>query len=312
MEPGFPDLSIGIDETSDIENTVNDLIENGVTFLKSYEMLSKETYLELLQIARKNNLRVTGHIPLSIDLEEAIEAGLGGMQHVRNMDIACSLDAPELLTKRRKELENENAIAGSALRTKIHSAQRYYAIGNHDPERCLKIIKKLAEFGVFQTPTLTINTLDSRRFYADPEWQKTYQYLPTKARDDWQEGSDKLSGESAGENDVIFDKWSLDLVKIMNEEGVRIIAGTDTPIGYLTPGYSLHKELELLFEAGMTQREVLRSATITPAEFLNIEDQIGTIDEGKLADLVILNSNPLDSISNTQDIYLVISKGKKL
>ena len=312
MEPGFPDLSIGIDETSDIENTVNDLIENGVTFLKSYEMLSKETYLELLQIARKNNLRVTGHIPLSIDLEEAIEAGLGGMQHVRNMDIACSLDAPELLTKRRKELENENAIAGSALRTKIHSSQRYYAIGNHDPERCLKIIKKLAEFGVFQTPTLTINTLDSRRFYADPEWQKTYQYLPTKARDDWQEGSDKLSGESASENDVIFDKWSLDLVKIMNEEGVRIIAGTDTPIGYLTPGYSLHKELELLFEAGMTQREVLRSATITPAEFLNIEDQIGTIDEGKLADLVILNSNPLDSISNTQDIYLVISKGKKL
>ncbi len=127
-----------------------------------------------------------------------------------------------------------------------------------------------------------------------------------------QEGSDKLSGESAGENDVIFDKWSLDLVKIMNEEGVRIIAGTDTPIGYLTPGYSLHKELELLFEAGMTQREVLRSATITPAAFLNIEDQIGTIDEGKLADLVILNSNPLDSISNTQDIYLVISKGKKL
>ena len=111
---------------------------------------------------------------------------------------------------------------------------------------------------------------------------------------------------------MIFDEWSLDLVKIMNEEGVRIIAGTDTPIGYLTPGYSLHKELELLFEAGMSQREVLRSATITTAEFLNIEDQIGTIDEGKLADLVILNSNPLDSISNTQDIYLVISKGKKL
>ena len=161
-------------------------------------------------------------------------------------------------------------------------------------------------------PAKARSSARSRRFYADPEWQKTYQYLPTKARDDWQEGSDKLSRESAGENDVIFDKWSLDLVKIMNEEGVRIIAGTDTPIGYLTPGYSLHKELELLFEAGMTQREVLRSATITPAEFLNIEDQIGTIDEGKLADLVILNSNPLDSISNTQDIYLVISKGKKL
>ena len=170
-EPGFPELSIGIDETSDIDNVVHDLLENGVTFLKSYEMLSKETYLELLQIAKKNNLRVTGHIPLSIDLEEAIEAGLGGMQHIRNMDLACSLDAPELLIKRREKLSNKKGIAGSALRTEIHSSQRYYAIDNYDSERCLRIIKKLAASEVFQTPTLTINTFGSRRFYANPEWR---------------------------------------------------------------------------------------------------------------------------------------------
>ena len=309
QEPGFPELSIGIDENSNIENVVNGLLDNGVTFLKSYEMLSKDTYLELLQIAKENNLRVTGHIPLSIDLEEAIEAGLGGMQHIRNMDLACSLDAPKLLTKRRSQLKNENAIAGSALRTKIHSAQRYYSIDNHDPKRCLKIIKKLATYGVFQTPTLTINTLDSRRFYADPEWRETYQYLPEEARKNWDEGSIESTNLAVTDNALIFDKWSLDLVNIMNQEGVKIIAGTDTPIGYLTPGYSLHKELELLFEAGMTAREVLRSATITPAEFLNMEKQMGTIVKDKLADLVILNSNPLESISNTQDIHMVISKG---
>ena len=308
-EPGFPELSIGIDETSDIDNVVHDLLENGVTFLKSYEMLSKETYLELLQIAKKNNLRVTGHIPLSIDLEEAIEAGLGGMQHIRNMDLACSLDAPELLIKRREKLSNKNSIAGSALRTDIHSSQRYYAIDNYDSERCLRIIKKLAASEVFQTPTLTINTFGSRRFYANPEWRENYQYLPEQARETWQEGSLNLAKEEITENDLIFDQWSLNLVNIMNQEGVKIIAGTDTPIGYLTPGYSLHKELELLFEAGMTAKEVLRSATITPAEFLNIENKIGTIDEGKLADLLILNQNPLESIKNTQDIHLVIAKG---
>jgi imidazolonepropionase-like amidohydrolase len=108
---------------------------------------------------------------------------------------------------------------------------------------------------------------------------------------------------------MTFDKWSLNLVNIMNREGVKIIAGTDTPIGYLTPGFSLHKELELLSEAGMTNKEVLHSATIAPAEFLNIQNEIGTIEEGKLADLVILNQNPLESIKNTQDIYLVIAKG---
>jgi len=308
-EPGFPELSIGIDQTSDIDNVVHDLLENGVTFLKSYEMLSKETYLELLQIAKKNNLRVTGHIPLSIDLEEAIEAGLGGMQHIRNMDLACSLDAPELLIKRREKLSNKNGIAGSALRTEVHSSQRYYAIDNYDSERCLRIIKKLAASEVFQTPTLTINTFGSRRFYANPEWRENYQYLPEQTREAWQEGSLDLAKEEITENDLIFDQWSLNLVNIMNQEGVKIIAGTDTPIGYLTPGYSLHKELELLFEAGMTAKEVLRSATITPAEFLNIENKIGTIDKGKLADLLILNKNPLESIKNTQDIHLVIAKG---
>ena len=295
-EPGFPELSIGIDENSNIEDVVNDLLENGVTFLKSYEMLSKETYLELLQIAKKNNLRVTGHIPLSIDLEEAIDAGLGGMQHVRNMDLACSQDAPELLTKRRAKLENKNNIAGSALRTNIHLSQRYYSIDNHDAKRCLRIIKKLAASGVFQTPTLTINTFGSRRFYADEQWRETYEYLPKQIRLEWQKDSLTLAEKDIANNDLIFDKWSLDLVNIMNQEGVKIIAGTDTPIGYLTPGYSLHKELELLFEAGMTTKEVLRSATITPAEFLNIENEIGTIEEGMLADLLILNGNPLKSI----------------
>ena len=87
------------------------------------------------------------------------------------------------------------------------------------------------------------------------------------------------------------------------------MAGTDTPIGYLTPGYSLHKELELLVEAGLSPRQALRSATITPAEFFNLEHQMGSLDQGKVADILILNNNPLNAIKHTQDIYKVISKG---
>ena len=310
LEPGFPNLSIGIDENSNISGVVDGLIAEGVTFLKSYEMLTRDTYLELLKVASQNGLRVTGHVPLSIDLEEAIEAGLGGMQHVRNMDLACAKDAEVLLDERQISLENEDEIAGSALRTHIHSSQRYYAIDNTDDERCLRIIKKLSEYGVFQTPTLTINTFDSRRFYADPEWRETYSELPKAAKEDWMNGSLKLAEVDATEDALKFDAWSLMLVEKMHAEGVKIIAGTDTPIGFLTPGYSLHKELELLSEAGLSNLEVLKSATITPAEFFGIEDQMGTIEVGKLADLVILNDNPLESISNTQNIHKVIAKGK--
>ena len=310
MEPGFPNLSIGIDETSNIPEVVDGLVKEGVTFLKSYEMLTRETYLELLKVAGQNGLRVTGHVPLSIDLEEAIEAGLGGMQHVRNMDLACAKDADNLLDDRQVSLENEASIAGSALRTHIHSSQRYYAIDNTDDERCLRIIMKLSEYGVFQTPTLTINTFDSRRFYADPKWRETYQELPEAAENNWMQGSLRLANIDVTENAKKFDAWSISLVNKMHQEGVKIIAGTDTPIGYLTPGYSLHKELELLSEAGLSNMDVLRSATITPAEFFGMENQMGTIEVGKLADLVILDKNPLMSISNTQSIHRVIVKGQ--
>ncbi len=309
-EIGFPELSIGVDDNTDSEAVVNGLLNQGVSFLKTYEMLSAKTFLDLLAIAQEKNLRVTGHIPLSIDLIEAIDAGLGGMQHIRNLDLACANNAEEILAKRQALLKNKDSLPGSALRTKIHQLQRFVAIGNLDEERCNKVIRQLAANNVFQTPTLTINTLDSKRFYADQEWRDTYQFLPKTLQKNWYIGSIDMAKEEVSENDKIFEDWSMKIVSLFNKNGVKIIAGTDTPIGFLTPGYSLHKELELLVEAGLTPLQALRSATITPAEFFNLENKMGTIEPGKYADLVILNSNPLDSIKNTQNIHMVIAKGE--
>ena len=309
MEPGFPDLSIGIDESSDIEGIVDGLVSDGASFLKSYEMLSRPTYLRLLQIAEEKGLRVTGHIPLSIDLLEAIDAGLGGMQHIRNLDLACSTDADEFRAQRGVLLSNSDNLAGSALRSQIHRSQRYTAIASFDEVRCNAIIKALAKNDVYQTPTLTINTFGSKRFYADPKWRETYKGLPKAVEERWQEESLRLAKQAVTENDAIFDNWSMKIVSLFNKNKVKILAGTDTPIGYLTPGYSLHKELELLVEAGLSPRQALRSATITPAEFFNLEHQMGSLDQGKVADILILNNNPLSAIKHTQDIYKVISKG---
>jgi hypothetical protein len=309
LEPGFPDLSVGIDESSDIEGIVDELTAKGATFLKSYEMLSRPTYLKLLQVAEEKGLRVTGHIPLSIDLMEAIDAGLGGMQHIRNLDLACSIEADEIRAQRGVLLSNRGEIPGSALRSKIHSEQRYTAIENFDETRCNSIIEALAENDVYQTPTLTINTFGSKRFFADAQWRETYKFLPKTLQKTWQTESLRLSAQTVDPNDVIFGNWSMKMVSLFNENNIKILAGTDTPIGYLTPGYSLHKELELLVEAGLSPREALRSATIAPAEFFNLENKMGSLDEEKVADILILNHNPLNDIKNTQDIYKVILKG---
>ena len=90
------------------------------------------------------------------------------------------------------------------------------------------------------------------------------------------------------------------------------MAGTDTPIGYLIPGRSLHIELEVLVESGFSNLEAIKTATINPATFFGLEDKVGRIKNGYKADLVILNSNPLDKIRNTQDIYKVIKNGHLL
>ena len=308
-EPGFPELSIGVNESTDLEALINDLIKEGVSFLKTYEMLSPSTFGRLVKIAKQKNLRVTSHIPLSMDLTKAVDAGLDGMQHIRNLDLACAENADEILMQRQELLKNLHKLPGSSLRTKIHQSQRYAALDNIDENRCNKIIKYLATNNVFQTPTLTINTVGSKRFFADSKWQDTYKFLPLEVQKTWLNNSLNLSQQPVSENNKMFEDWSMKIVSLLNKQGVKIIAGTDTPIGFLTPGFSLHKELELLVEAGLTPLQALRSATITPAEFFNLENKMGTIETGKYADLVILNSNPLKDIQNTQDIYKVILKG---
>jgi imidazolonepropionase-like amidohydrolase len=116
-----------------------------------------------------------------------------------------------------------------------------------------------------------------------------------------------------GQNtDTTFPDWSLFLVGLMHEAGVPIGAGTDTPIGFAAPGYSLHSELEMLVRAGLSPMEALRAATLRPAEFFGLESEMGTIEPGRLADLVLLQGNPLDDITHTRSVQAVVTKGQFL
>ena len=100
------------------------------------------------------------------------------------------------------------------------------------------------------------------------------------------------------------------MITHLKNANVEIMAGTDTPIAFLIPGFSLHNELVLLVEGGLTPLEALRSATLLPAQYFNMDDVLGTIESGKLADLVLLDANPLDDIRNTKTINSVIRNGK--
>jgi imidazolonepropionase-like amidohydrolase len=103
-----------------------------------------------------------------------------------------------------------------------------------------------------------------------------------------------------------------DLTGQINHAGVPILAGTDCPNPYVYPGFSLHDELGLLVHAGLTPAEALRTATINPARFLGLTDSLGVVATGKVADLVLLDGNPLQDIANTKRIRAVIQGGRLL
>ena len=141
---------------------------------------------------------------------------------------------------------------------------------------------------------------DWRLKYVKPSWKARWLKMTKDsagtAPDEWLKSRDTLKKEKA-------------LIGKMRRAGVLILAGTDDANPYVFPGFSLHDELALLVESGLTPIEALQTATINPARFFGKENSFGTIEKGKLADLVLLDANPLENIGNTGKIYSVVFDG---
>ncbi len=103
-----------------------------------------------------------------------------------------------------------------------------------------------------------------------------------------------------------------EVVGMMNRARVEFLAGTDVSNPYCFPGFSLHDELALLVDVGLSPMEALQSATLNPARFLGKEKELGTVEKGKIADLVLLEANPLEDIRNTTKINSVVLNGRLL
>jgi hypothetical protein len=163
--------------------------------------------------------------------------------------------------------------------------------------------------GTWQCPTLTV--LRSAAYRDDSAFTNDgrVRFIPRQVLQRWRQRIVNPSGESYAHAKRLFEK-ALEIVRDMRRAGVLLLAGTDTGNPYCFPGFSLHDELVLLVKAGLTPGESLRAATINPAKFLGLDQKLGTIEQGKLADLVLLQANPLEDIRNTQSIDAVIVNGQ--
>ena len=310
-DPGHPPLSVGLPTVTDVAEQIDLLHSQGVDLLKAYEMLTPDQFATVIEKAKEKGLKVTGHVPLSMDVIAASNGGLNSMEHMRNLELSMASNADELLAQRKKLLEEGKGKPGGVLRSSIHQAQRATAIQNYDEEKAAAVLEVLATNQTWQIPTMALNTLRTTKPFRKQAWQESFQYLPDTISSQWNKTIDfMIDSSEVSDFQRQHADWMMNMIKKVHESEIGIMAGTDTPIGFLTPGYSLHEEMNVLVEAGISPIEVLKSATYNPAAYFNMENELGSIKETFLADLLILDANPLEDINNTLKIKSVIRNGE--
>jgi len=304
-----PELSVGLATEEDVISQISKLDSLGVDLLKAYEMLTPEQFEVLAKYGKKHNLKVTGHVPLSMDVISASNAGLSSLEHLRNLELSCASNADELWEKRKQILKEGKNEPGGVLRSKIHTLQRKTAVENYDDKKADEVLAVMAKNETWQIPTLALNTAFTKKHFTRDDFQKSFEYLPVSIEKQWKESIKGLALREATAFNIQYTEWKINMVRKIHETGIDIMAGTDCPIFFLTPGLSLHEELAILVESGLTPLEALKTATYNPAKYFNLENELGQIDENYWADLIILDANPLEAITNTTKINAVIKQG---
>jgi len=249
-----------------------------------------------------------GHVPLSMRARD-VGPRVQSLEHLRNIETDCVADGEAWLAERRALLANPDGVPGGTLRSSLHNLQRLPAVDAYDEASCAEVVASM--MNTIQVPTLRLNALGVMPPFERDDWSELLSKLPTDVSEEW--GAATEANRQGGPmRDLTYGEWSLFLVGLMHEAGVPFGAGTDTPIGFAAPGYSLHSELEMLVRAGLTPLEAIEAATVHPAEFFGLQGEMGTIEAGRVADLVLLSANPLEDITNTRSVEAVVTKGQLL
>ncbi|MDH5760809.1 MAG: amidohydrolase family protein [Gemmatimonadota bacterium] len=299
--PAFSNAVV-VRDSAEAVAAVREIIDSGTDFVKAYSMLSPGAFAVLVREAERQGIPVAGHVPIAVDVEAAARAGMASHEHLNELiETTCSTRTEELRAVSWDDWSMEHL---------------QLALDTYDEGRCQAVIDVLAETGTVQVPTLVNDwmrqlspaQLDAR--FEEP-WVAG---MPAGDRAAWEEAREDRAGWSEADwaaNRGIYEAHVM-LVELLSEAGVPIMTGTDFSNPFLYPGGSVLEELELLVNAGLTPAAALRAATIVPARFASAIDSLGTIDDGMVADLVILGADPLADIRNVRTAEEVILNGQLL
>jgi Amidohydrolase family len=289
----FPS-SVAVTTPASAVAAVDWLVAQGVDFIKVQSVISHDAYLAAAAEAHKRGLPIVGHVPDTVRIKEVVEAGQKSIEHLMGIFEGCSN-------------EEDKFIKGDGNLKLLLTTQ--------DQRKCNALTELLVQTQTWQVPTLAWQRGGTFLDQRDLKHQPLEKYVPAYWRDvTWRRFTDEMMPDLLRDPLTLRQQYfagNLLMVGALHRAGVPFMAGTDSAPGvYIMPGFSLHDELANFVEAGFTPMEALQTATSNPAKFLGMEGRDGSVESGKIADLVLLSANPLDDIHNTQKITAVIANGQ--
>lgn len=288
---------------------VRQLKQQGADFIKIISVPSREIFFAVAEEAKKEKIPFVGHVPLAVTASEASDAGMRSIEHIvySNLALDCSSKEKELRSAVPEARKNHDEAATARILAE--------AVNTYSPDKASALWATFKKNGTWVTPTLVSIEVQTPQAKS-PEEQSSdprLQFVPASLQKEWDPRDPKNRFPEADQ------KWWTNqyandtrLTAEMHKAGVPLLAGSDSLDRFVFPGFALHQELALLNQQGLTPLEALRAATSDAAKFLGRQGEFGVITNGAHADLILLDENPLEKISNTTRIFAVIREGMYL
>jgi len=303
MWPG----SVAISTAEQGRQAVRDLKKQRADFVKVYSLLPRDAFFAIADEATKLKIPFAGHVPNTVTPEEASDAGQASEEHLLQIVEACS--DRDATRKKVEDLREAGATPIEQRRAYIETM-----LATFDNKKAEALFAKLVKNNTWVTPTVIVWQNNASFEEDSAKYAERMKYLPRYIREYWDPKTNahlkNRSPERLAAEKLLVKKY-LEIIGGMQRSGVRLMTGSDfgaTPL--LFPGWGVHDEMALLVKAGLTPMEAIQAATRNPATFLRLDKSVGTIEKGKIADVVVLSANPLEDINNTRKIVAVLFQGQ--
>jgi hypothetical protein len=294
----LPPGAIAVATADQARFAVRVVAQSGYDFIKVYNDLPREAYFAIAEESRALGIPFAGHVPEAVSPAEASDAGQRSQEHLINILLACSTNE-DALREERIRVMNSDQISGEERLRLLGFPKPEGLFDTYSEEKASALFRTFVRNGTWQTPTLA---LLHGFAYGDAGELRKKEYL--------RDLTDQQFAALVERIRALLERHKK-LVGDMHRAGVEFLAGTDTSLNNpVIPGAGLHLELALLVESGFTPLEALETATRNPARYFGVLNQMGTIEPGKAADLVVLDADPLADIHNTEKIRAVVMRGR--